>query len=207
MPQPVDPSVPDILPRRPRPRPRRGRWSVLGPPALVLLLVIALLLVRGGPGASHPSLPAATVPPADLALTIDLTTPLPGDAFDWATVIRIIDGDTLDVGWAGREFRVRLYGIDTSEIGAACSQEASARLRTLLPPDSSVLLHPGPRNDDGQRLLRYLFLPQPRLSVDATLVHEGLATASPRDGQLQGPLHALERQARDAHRGCLWQAR
>ena len=42
-------------------------------------------------------------------------------------VIRIIDGDTLDTSRGV----IRLYGVDTPEVGQRCSTEATQRLRKL----------------------------------------------------------------------------
>ena len=57
--------------------------------------------------------------------------------------------------------------------------------------------------DPFGRLLRYVFLSNGQ-SVDATLVAEGLGHAWMRDGRYKDQIVALESQARDAHRGCLW---
>ena len=119
------------------------------------------------------------------------------------TVERVIDGDTLDVALFGGEvLRVRLFGVDAPEIGEACADEASERLRAL--DGSEVLLLPDERIEDaGGRQLRYVFTPDQR-SLDAALVDEGLAEAWRKDGAFRDQLVDIEDEARDARRGCLW---
>ena len=150
-------------------------------PTLVVGLVLALAVVRfeaqEGP-------PAATVTPVALVLDDDLRIDPAVVATERATVERIIDGDTLVARLAGGAETIRLFGLQARERGQPCAGEATARLAGLAPPGTTVLLHPGPRNDDGQRLLRYVFLAD-GLSLDATLVAEGLAEAWRRDGQLR----------------------
>ena len=53
------------------------------------------------------------------------------------------------------------------------------------------------------RELRYLFTID-GLSIDSAMASEGLARAWRDDGALRDHLVALEEQARDARRGCLW---
>ena len=171
-------------------------------PTLVVGLVLALAVVRfeaqEGP-------PAATVTPVALVLDDDLRIDPAVVATERATVERIIDGDTLVARLAGGAETIRLFGLQARERGQPCAGEATARLAGLAPPGTTVLLHPGPRNDDGQRLLRYVFLAD-GLSLDATLVAEGLAEAWRRDGQLREAIVALEAEARASGEGCLWSA-
>ena len=71
-------------------------------------------------------------------------------------VLRVVDGDTLDVLIAGNKHRVRLFGVDTPERGERCYQEAMDR--TLELSGDSVLLESGPRKEDKYgRLLFYLY--------------------------------------------------
>jgi micrococcal nuclease len=119
-----------------------------------------------------------------------------------ASVVRIIDGDTLDVLLAGEAERVRIFGIDTAERGEACFSEASARLRALAGAEIRVLADERNRDRSG-RLLRYVFTAD-GLSVDALLISEGLAYAWTDDGAMRDQLVQLEAEARAAHRGCLW---
>ncbi len=69
----------------------------------------------------------------------------PASAED-AIVTRVVDGDTVDVRIDGRSQRVRLLNVDAPETkhperGVEClGPEAEARLKTLLPPGTSVTL-------------------------------------------------------------------
>jgi micrococcal nuclease len=119
-----------------------------------------------------------------------------------ARVIAIVDGDTIDVNLDGKPVRVRYFGINTPERGDRCYREAADRNETLV--GSRVLLLPDARDRDaGGRLLRYIFLAD-GTSVDATLVAEGFAHAWRGDGRYRDEIFAVEDQARDAGRGCLW---
>jgi micrococcal nuclease len=122
-----------------------------------------------------------------------------------ARVVRVVDGDTIRVLLEGVEEPVRFYGIDTAERGEPCFSEATERTSDLV--GNEVLLLADARNRDRNgRLLRYVFT-QDGLSIDATLVDEGLALAWRDDGAFRGPLIALEEAADTAGRGCLWSAR
>lgn len=119
-----------------------------------------------------------------------------------ARVLRIVDGDTLHVELGGKDETVRLYGINATERGQPCSDEATQRLRELAGHD--VRLLPDARDRDRYgRLLRYVYSPS-GLSVDAELVDEGLAHAWRTDGDLRFAVIALEARAAADHRGCLW---
>ena len=63
-----------------------------------------------------------------------------------AQVVRVIDGDTLDVLITGTKHRVRLFGVDTPERGERCYQEATERTRQL--SGNIVRIESGPRSED-----------------------------------------------------------
>ena len=108
-----------------------------------------------------------------------------------ATVIRVVDGDTLDVRLdSGAVERVRILGIDTPEVVDArrpvqCfGPEASARTKELLPPGRAVILEADPTQDARDRYgrrLAHLFLDgdadrdAPGANVGRILVAEGYA--------------------------------
>ena len=117
---------------------------------------------------------------------------------DTITVTRVIDGDTL-VSTMGR---VRLYGVDTPEVGQRCASEATDRLRELA--GDTVRVEPGPRSKDPYgRHLFYLYTDDAE-SIDEGLVNEGLAVAWLKDGQHMQYLSDVEMQAREKDVGCLW---
>ena len=117
-------------------------------------------------------------------------------------VVKVIDGDTLDVRAAQTGLRVRLYGVDTPERGDRCFAEATERTRVLA--GSQVQLVSDARQRDRyDRELRYAFTAGGE-SIDATLIREGLAVAWREDGAQRASLIALEDRARAARIGCLW---
>jgi endonuclease YncB( thermonuclease family) len=119
-----------------------------------------------------------------------------------ARVVRIIDGDTIRVVVNGREEPVRLYGIDTPERGEACFSQATERTRDLAGTEVRLLRDARNRDRNG-RLLRYVFTPD-GLSIDASLVADGLAVAWTADGARREDLIRLEDMARSTAVGCLW---
>lgn len=123
-----------------------------------------------------------------------------------ASVVRIVDGDTLRALVDGVEEPVRLFGIDTPERGKPCFSEATDVLRlAVASAQGQIRLAPDRRDRDRyDRLLRYVYLPDGR-SVDALLVVNGFALAWTDDGALRDGLVALEAEARAERRGCLWQ--
>lgn len=113
-------------------------------------------------------------------------------------VDRVIDGDTLDTS----QGRVRLFGVDTPERGEACFSEATNMLRSLA--GNIVRLEDGPRTTDSfGRRLAYVYNSN-GVSIDETLIREGLGTAWTRDGQHRDLLVNSERDARRQGSGCLW---
>ena len=114
------------------------------------------------------------------------------------SVIRVIDGDSLDTGRG----LVRLFGVDTPERGQRCYSKAKDRLQRLA--GNSIRLEPGPRaTDQYGRLLAYTYT-KDGLSIDEILVREGLASAWTKDGQHREYLVSLEQEARRNKSGCLW---
>lgn len=114
-------------------------------------------------------------------------------------VTRVIDGDTLDT----EKGPVRLFGVNTPELGERCASEATHRLQQLA--GNSIRLEDGPRlTDQFGRILAYSYFTEDGASIDETLIREGLATAWTRDGQHRDLLVNLEREARIQGVGCLW---
>jgi micrococcal nuclease len=145
-----------------------------------------------------PAVSAATQPPVADALDIH---PDPA-RLERASVVRVIDGDTIVVELNGQEEHVRYYGIDTPEVGQACYDEATQRNEELI--DGTVLLLPDARNRDRYgRLLRYVFDERDH-SVDERLIAEGYAHAWREDGAYRDQLVALEDETHAASTGCLW---
>ncbi|MDP2948190.1 MAG: thermonuclease family protein [Chloroflexota bacterium] len=137
--------------------------------------------------------PTATLPP------FTYSDP---QSLEQATVLEVIDGDTIVVLIGSEAQRVRYYGIDAPDKGKQCFNEATERNRELV--GRTVRLKSDVRDqDDSGRLLRYVFTEE-GLSVDAALVTEGLAKAWRQDGFYRDPLIGLEDHARTQDIGCLW---
>jgi len=99
-----------------------------------------------------------------------------------ATVVSVVDGDTLVVRLAGADERVRLIGIDTPETKkpdtpVQCyGPEASARTAALLPPGTVVrLVRDIEARDRYDRLLAYVYRASDGLFVNLDLVVGGYA--------------------------------
>ncbi len=178
-------------------RRRSTRWLV----AAIITLAIGILLgVIGGRLGDDESSPPPT---PTLAVALPDLQPSPDAAsFQRADVLRVIDGDTIDVRLAGVEERVRYYGIDTPERGERCFAEATERNEALV--GDTVLLLPDARERDAfDRLLRYVFT-EDGASVAARLIAEGLSTAWPEDGAYRDELVEFEQEVRALGVGCLW---
>ena len=98
-------------------------------------------------------------------------------------MIRVVDGDTLDVDLNGAKVRVRLLGIDTPETvdenrPVQCyGSEATAQLAQLLPKGAAVRLERDQEaRDRFGRLLVYLYRVDDGLFVNAALIEGGYAT-------------------------------
>jgi micrococcal nuclease len=130
-------------------------------------------------------------------IAVTLILPLgSASADDRATVVKVVDGDTLDVLVDGRRRRVRLVGVDTSELHESdkltrdasrsrCTEadlqelgaQATQFVSRLLSPGASVRLEYGRRrHDDYQRILAFVWLPDGRL-LNELLLCEGYARA------------------------------
>ena len=114
-----------VAPRRSR---QRGGWRAPAPRAALVCAVAGLLVLAVPAGPATETLPG----------------PIP------AQVVRVIDGDTLDVRariWLGQEvsIRVRLAGIDAPELRGRCdgekrlAEEAKAYLRAMVGEGSVTL--------------------------------------------------------------------
>lgn len=127
------------------------------------------------------------------------------------TVLRVVDGDTLQVRVAGRAEKVRLIGVDTPEsvdprrpvqrFGKEAAEFtrrlASGRTVRLRGEDGT------PGRDKYNRLLRYVFLPDGRL-LNAEIIRLGYGHAYLRyPFSRMKEFRAYERQAREQGLG-LW---
>jgi micrococcal nuclease len=100
-----------------------------------------------------------------------------------ATVVAIVDGDTIDVAVGGREERVRLTGIDTPEIAhrpddvdECFGPDATAFTAAMLPLETPVRLERDVvARDDYGRVLAYVYRATDGAFVNLELVRSGHA--------------------------------
>ena len=117
-----------------------------------------------------------------------------------ATVVEVLDGDSLVFLQDGQRREVRLFAIDAPEKGQAYGSEARAFTRDLvLHRPVTLRIHD---EDRYQRLVSDVVLADGRI-LNHELVREGLAWWYDRHAPDSRTLKRLERQARDAQRG-LW---
>jgi len=97
-------------------------------------------------------------------------------------VVRVIDGDTVDITIAGGQERIRLIGIDTPEPvdgyrEAECyGIEASGYTKRMLPPGTRVHLERDIEGRDAYgRMLAYIYREQDDLFMNLDLVEGGYA--------------------------------
>jgi endonuclease YncB( thermonuclease family) len=156
----------------------------------------------------NPRAPSRSAVPLPSIRTLPLTPNVYGlecpqpKSLPLVPVLRVVDGDTLEILWDDQPTFLRYYGVNTTERGQACSQEATARNKVLV--GGAVRLAFDDRSRDAYgRLLAYVFTAEGQ-SVDAQLVAEGLGKAWKRDGLLKDHIGALETEARESQAGCLW---
>lgn len=127
-----------------------------------------------------------------------------------ATLVKVVDGDTVDILTEGRTERVRLIGVDTPEVYSKTDcfgPEASAFTKSLLLPGAPVALEKDVSNRDRyERLLRYVYLSDGRM-LNEVLVVEGYARVAtvPPDVKYLGRFLSAQSLAKEAGKG-LWSA-
>ncbi|MCC7106856.1 MAG: thermonuclease family protein [Chloroflexi bacterium] len=129
--------------------------------------------------------------------TPDLAAALP------AIVTRVIAGDTLDVHMRGVRTGVGYLGVETPPSNTPCGQMALERNRQLAASAVLLLPEPGLDLDDRARRLFYAYT-EDGLSIDETLVREGLGLAARTQASHGAALLSLEADAAQEARGCLW---
>lgn len=127
-------------------------------------------------------LPAGSVAPSPRSPAA--AHPVRPEGLPRVAVIRVVDGDTVDVRLDGRGERVRLIGINTPESvdprrPVQCfGKEAAAKARELLENQNVWLEADAGREDrdDFGRLLRYVWLPDGRM-FNLEMLLQGYANA------------------------------
>jgi len=191
----------------------------LAGPALALALAVAACgagpLTSGAPGgsASGGSAPGS-VPGSTTPAPVPGAPDRPTGPTQEATLVRVVDGDTIRVEVGGTEERVRYIGIDTPELTSSvpatpdpygsAATDANAR---LLSGGRIVLERDVSERDRYGRLLRDVWVERDGAwtLVNLALVAEGFAQVStyPPDVRYVDVLLAAQRAAREDGRG-LW---
>ncbi|MHB1090550.1 MAG: thermonuclease family protein [Ilumatobacteraceae bacterium] len=135
-------------------------------------------------------------------------------AVNFATVIEVIDGDTVDLSIDGHRQRVRLIGVDTPETKhprkpVECyGHEATVFAESLLPQGTNGRLErDAEARDTYDRLLVYLYRNVDNMFINLELVRQGFAhvlTIEPNIAHMDKFVLAA-RDAQSNNRG-LWQA-
>lgn len=197
---------------------------------LETLLAAAITAAATNPSPIPPSPTPTPVPPSPTPIPATATavlTPVPATAtsapavvsgltmpagLPSARVVKVVDGDTVDVAMGGRTERLRLIGLDTPEVvdprkSVQCfGREASQHAHQLL-DRQTVYLEPDSSQTDRDRygrLLRYAWLPDGRL-FNFVMIAEGYAHEYTYDVpyKYQEAFKAAEREAREQAKG-LW---
>jgi micrococcal nuclease len=177
---------------------------------LLACIFIPLALACGASVEAPDPLPTSTsevVRPSTVSPTVSPSDPQPERVL--ANVVRVIDGDTINVEVAGQPFTLRYIGVDTPETKHPTKgvepygPEASERNRQLVEGKTVLLEKDVSETDRFGRLLRYVYVDD--AMVNEVLVREGYARASifPPDIRYVTRFKTLEREAIVAGRG-LW---
>ncbi len=169
-------------------------------PRVCTILVIALVGSSVLVGCTRSRAPARTTLPDGTPVAV-------------ATIDHVVDGDTVELAFAGRgSDRARLLGIDTPETvkpdaPVECfGPEASARAKELLRPGTEVLVQRDKEARDRYgRLLVYLWRRSDHLFINEALLRDGYArvlSISPNTSR-RGELANAADDARSNGRG-LW---
>ena len=135
-------------------------------------------------------LPTPTILLTSTPTSLPTATSLPGEI---ATVIGIIDGDTIIVDLNGTTWRVRYIGIDTPEAGRPCGSEATSANSRLVDGKTIRMVRDVRDTDRYGRLLRYVYVGD--MFVNRQLAAGGWAIAKdyPPDTSMSDVLHAAAR--------------
>jgi len=188
--------------------------------SLVIAIITAILLTAcdvpapatfspaGNIPAPAPSVRPSTPASAPQAKPSQAASPIqPGTVT--AQVVRVIDGDTIEVNIGGKSYTVRYIGIDTPETVHPTKpveylgKEASDKNKELVSGKTARLDKDVSETDKYGRLLRYVYVGD--LFINAELVRLGYAQVAtyPPDVKYQDLFLKLQREAREAGRG-LW---
>jgi len=162
-----------------------------------LVFIAILIVILGLTGCALPAeTPTPTSTPEEPPL-------IPVSGKVQASVVRVIDGDTIEVDISGALHKVRYIGIDTPELGQPGGEEATIVNAELVGGRIVELEKDVSETDRYGRLLRYVWVEGNM--VNAVLVATGYAQVAtyPPDVKYQQEFLELQRQAQEAGLG-LW---
>ena len=161
----------------------------------VASLALAALACADAPPTPYNDFPS---PPPDFLTQSEPSVP----GGETASVVEIIDGDTIDVTMNGEIYRVRYIGVNTPERGEPCYQEATAANTNLVYQQTVTLVRDVSETDRYDRLLRYIYVGG--TFVNAVLVEQGWAEAKdyPPDSAQADTFDSLEASAYEQSLGC-----
>ncbi len=179
----------------------KPEWYSILVVGLVFLLASSLSACETAPSSAPPTQPSST----DESSAQDQ----PATTLVEAKVVRVIDGDTIEVNIKGSLYKVRYIGIDTPETVHPqkpveyFGKEASEKNRELIEGKIVRLEKDVSETDKYGRLLRYVWIDD--VMVNAELVRLGYAQVAtyPPDIKYQDLFLRLQREAREAGLG-LW---
>jgi len=161
--------------------------------ATVGLICLCLVLARTGrePAAGWVQMLS---PPAPTATSV----PVAGTV----RVVKVVDGDTIEIASGGQVYRVRYIGIDAQEYDQPCGPASTEANRKLVGGKAVRLEKDLSETDKYGRLLRYVWVGD--VMVNAELVRQGYATATTYlpDVQYRDLFYRLQREAEGQKRGC-----
>jgi endonuclease YncB( thermonuclease family) len=146
----------------------------------LIILAVTLLLSSCAPTPTATYVPPTrkptTIPPTATAKPTLFARPhlcIPNQEPVEADVVRIVDGDTIEVAVVGAVEKVRLIGIDTPERGEAGFEEASAATSNMVSGKTVLLWQDVSDRDRYDRLLAYVTVG--KVFVNYELVARGFA--------------------------------
>lgn len=127
-------------------------------------------------------------------------TTTPSSSLQQAKVVRVIDGDTIEIEGGQR---VRYIGIDTAESGGCFATESTSKNKELVGGKTIRLEKDVSEADRYGRLLRYVYVGD--ILINEVLVKEGYAQVYtyPPDVKYNERFLAAQKEARESDRG-LW---
>jgi micrococcal nuclease len=164
-------------------------------------------------GAASTATPSARVVPAAPATSTSAPTFGPAGQTTEATVVRVVDGDTIVVAFGGKQYKLRYIGMDTPETVDPNSPiqwmgpQATAANIALVYGKTVYLEKDVSEVDRFDRLLRYVWLVNGSAwtLVNLELVRQGVASAKsyPPDVRYDNLYRVAEADAQEASLG-LW---